>query len=100
MNLPNAGWSNKSGTSDRSCKCGTWSKHWENYSGKSWPSTCSVQGCNNKATVGGHVINASVSGERIVPLCDSCNKLGGSFGLKGSITLPSANRAETCDKKP
>lgn len=98
MSLPNSGWSNKAGTSDRACKCGSWSQHWVNYSGKSWPTTCSVQNCNNKATVGGHVINGAVTGERIVPLCDSCNKVSSAFSLKGSITLPSANRAETCEK--
>lgn len=99
MSLPNSGWSNKAGTSDRACKCGSWSQHWVNYAGKSWPAVCSVQGCTNKATVGGHVVNQGATGERIVPLCDSCNKLGSPFILRDGTMLPSANRAETCEKK-
>lgn len=93
-----AGWSNKGGTGDRGCKCGTWKQHWVNYSNKSWPSTCSVDGCSNSPTLGAHVINGAVAGERIVPMCDSCNKLVGSFKLKDKVTLASANKSETCDK--
>lgn len=99
MGIPTAGWSNKGGTSERSCVCGTWKQHWINLSKKSWPSMCSVEGCSSAPTLGGHVINKSVSGERIVPLCDSCNKITGTFTLKGGVNVPSANRAETCEKK-
>lgn len=99
MSIPTTGWSNKQGTSDRDCACGSWAQHWVNFAGKPWPSQCSVEGCYQKATVGGHVINTSVTGERIVPLCDSCNKRGGTFALKGGISVPSANKAETCEKK-
>ena len=94
--LPAEGWSNKVGTSDRSCNCGSWAQHWVNFAHKPWPSQCSVQGCFNQAMVGGHVINAAVTGEHIVPLCNSCNGLTGMLTLKGSITLPSANVSETC----
>ena len=96
--LPCDGWSNKGGTSDRNCSCGTWAQHWINYSGKPWPYECSVARCNNSPQLGAHVINPKVSGEKIVPMCDSCNKLSGTFSLKGGITLVNANTSETCGK--
>lgn len=98
MNVPNTGWKNKVGTSDRACKCGTWKDHWAKYAGKNWPEVCSVATCSNIATLGAHIANSDVDGERIVPMCDSCNKLGGTITLKGSIRVPRANRSETCDK--
>jgi hypothetical protein len=99
MTIPTTDWSNKGGTADRSCACGTWKQHWINFSQKTWPDQCSVSNCTSKPTLGGHVINSAVTGERIVPLCDSCNKLSGTFTLKGGVTVPSANKAETCEKK-
>lgn len=96
MNIPTTGWSNKVGTQDRACGCGTWKDHWVKYSEKSWPTVCSVNGCSSRATVGAHVINGAVKGERIVPMCDACNKRSGTFTLKGGISVPSANRSETC----
>lgn len=44
---------NKGGTKDRECSCGSWKKHWENFSGQTWPEKCVVDGCNNEAAVGG-----------------------------------------------
>ena len=98
MSLPNSGWKNKVGTGARTCKCGSWKQHWINFSDKPWPSECSVKGCSNKPTLGAHVINKDVEGERIVPMCDSCNKLTESFALKGSVICPPANTSITCDK--
>lgn len=100
MDIPAAGWSNKSGTADRACKCGAWKQHWMNFSTKkTWPDSCSVKGCFSTATLGAHVINLKVVGERIVPMCDSCNKLGDTFTLKGGTSVPSANKSQTCEKK-
>lgn len=99
MGITATGWKNKGGTGTRSCKCGTWAQHWVKYANEPWPATCSVLGCTQAPTVGGHTINPNVSGERIVPMCDSCNGLTGSFTLKVGITLPSANTAETCEAK-
>ena len=98
MGLSSTGWKNKAGTSDRACKCGSWKEHWKIFANKEWPSTCSVKDCNNTPTLGAHVINPDVTGERIVPMCDSCNKVSGAFTLKGEITRPSANKTETCEK--
>lgn len=91
-------WKNKAGTSNRSCNCGTWKQHWINRSGKNWPNECSISGCINTSTLGAHVINSNVIGERIVPACDSCNKLGDEFNLKGGVTLVLANKSTTCAK--
>ena len=91
-------WKNKGGTGGRSCNCGSWKQHWINNSNENWPSKCSVSGCNNGATLGAHIINPNVSGERIVPGCDSCNKLGTEFSLKGGVTVVKANKSETCEK--
>lgn len=96
--LPATGWKNKNGTGVRACRCGSWKQHWLNFSGESWPDFCSVKGCMNAPTLGAHVFNGAVSGERIVPMCDSCNKISGEFSLKANVTLVSANRSETCDK--
>lgn len=96
MSITAENWKNKKGTSSRSCNCGSWKQHWINQSSKSWPDRCSVKGCSNEATLGAHVINASVSGEKIVPACDSCNKLDNEFDLKAGVTLVSANKLETC----
>ena len=96
MAITTNGWKNKKGTAERSCSCGTWKQHWINYSGKSWPSICSVYGCSNIPTLGAHIYNPNVTGEKIVPMCASCNGLDGSFNLKAGVTLVSANKSETC----
>ena len=98
MNLPNTGWTNKVGTADRICICGSWKNHWISFSGQAWPADCAVQPCLNPPTLGGHITHPSVTGERIVPMCDACNKLTGTFGLKGGLVLPSANKSQTCEK--
>ena len=91
--LPTSGWKNKGGTEDRECaSCGSWKKHWIRLSGKSWPTQCSFAACYNSASLGAHVINSKVSGEKIVPACDSCNKLKSTFSLKGGVTLVQATQ--------
>jgi hypothetical protein len=92
------GWKNKGGTGPRSCKCGTWKRHWQNFTKKSWPSECFVSGCRNAPILGAHIFIANVDGEWIAPFCDSCNKLGGSFNLKTGVDLVSANQQKTCDQ--
>ncbi len=96
MTITAEGWANKKGTADRTCGCGTWKDHWLNNCSKSWPKTCSVKDCSNAPTIGGHVYNPSVKGERIVPMCSSCNGLDSTFDLKGGVTLVSANKSKTC----
>ena len=91
-------WKNKKGTGERTCVCGSWKKHWIKFAKKDWPEYCSVKECGNAPILGAHVINAEVEGERIVPMCDSCNKLQESFDLKGKVTVVRANTRETCEK--
>jgi hypothetical protein len=88
--LPTDGWQNKAGTSARNCSCGSWKEHWKRHTGKPWPNTCSVYGCNNTPTLGAHVHNATVIGERIVATCDSCNKRSGVFSIKGGVSFSNA----------
>lgn len=88
-------WKNKNGTSDRECACGSWIKHWEKISKRDFPTKCSVKGCNEKASLGAHVISNSVSGEWIAPLCASCNKRSDEFSLKPGTILVSANKKLT-----
>jgi len=97
MELSETGWKNKNGTGERDCKCGSWKKHWLKFSGKTWPDLCSVVGCEEKPILGAHVINSNVSGEKIVPMCDSCNKLVNIFSLKPNVDKVSANTVETCE---
>lgn len=96
MDITPYGWSNKKGTAVRNCACGSWKQHWLNYSNQSWPSSCSVDGCYSFPTLGAHIYNSQVTGEKIVPMCDSCNKNEYTFNLKGGISLVSANTSETC----
>ena len=93
------GWKNKGGTAERACKCGSWKQHWINFAGKKWPSDCSVKGCTAAPTLGAHIHNPNVTGEKIVPMCTTCNAKTDSFDLNAGVTLVSANRSETCDKQ-
>lgn len=95
MSLPTNGWKNKNGTSERTCKCGSWKEHWVRNSQPQWPLRCSVSNCINHAEVGAHVINSDVNGEWIVPLCIACNNRTGEFSLKDGVTLVPANKAIT-----
>ena len=96
MTIPTTGWANKNGTAERSCKCGTWKNHWVNFANEKWPLTCSVNGCSTSPTLGAHVYHSNVQGERIVPMCNSCNGRSDTFSLKEGITKPKANKSETC----
>lgn len=70
---------NMSGTSSYVSKDDTWRQTWEKRSGQSWPSKCSIQSCNDKATDGAHVqvrgeSNNRVPGDaHIIPMCHDCN---------------------------
>ena len=91
------GWSIKGGTNLRTCPCGSWIKHWITFSGQFWPAKCSVAGCSNAPSVGGHVVHQGGMGEGIVPLCVSCNGLSGTVALKPGISIASANKQDTCE---
>lgn len=99
MSITATGWPNKGGTGDRACKCGTWKQLWISFANKSWSGRTSGNIFNRTSTLGAHVINLSFTGERIVPMCDSCNKFSDTISLKCGVTVPSANKLETLSKR-
>lgn len=90
---------NLKGTSDKSCKCATWLKHWENNSGKSLPYTCREIGCNETELVGAHVIKVDSTDRNhyIVPVCQSHNMTDNEYNVVDGYFV-FANKSETCDK--
>ena len=84
--LPSSGWSNATGTGGKTCVCGSWKDHWKKHSAQPWPQACSVVGCSMTPLLGGHVKHPAVSGNRIAPMCDSCNKRTDTFSLLGTLT--------------
>ena len=90
---------NINGTSRTTCKCGSWLKHWMNFSGRPLPKYCAEKSCINIPKVGAHVQRDSVVDKNwyIIPLCKFCNaKLGHTIEIGDSIILVSANIQETC----
>jgi len=91
---------NINGTSDNTCKCGTWLKHWEKFSGKT-AGLCTEIRCQNKAEVGAHVQKSysSDSSWFIIPLCTAHNNMKGQeIDVMDGTTFISANTKETCNK--
>ncbi len=92
---------NINGTSDNICKCGSWLKHWENFSDQALPSYCPEKTCVKKAEVGAHVQKDSSidSSWYIIPLCTMHNaERGKSIDISNGIELVSANVEETCGR--
>jgi hypothetical protein len=92
---------NINGTSNNTCRCGSWLEHWKNFSGQSLPSYCPENRCYKKTEVGAHVQKSSAQDKRwyIVPLCKEHNaQTGASLDISDSIALVPANTSETCDK--
>ena len=90
---------NINGTSQKTCRCGSWLAHWEKYSGQSLPVYCSERWCTGKAEVGAPVQKDGSKGHAwyIVPLCSKHNaQTGECLELVDSIKLASANVAVTC----
>jgi len=92
---------NINGTSDRTCKCGSWLDHWRKFSGQPLSSYCSETACIQKPELGAHVQKESLTDSSwyIVPLCRQHNgQTGKSLTISDSVTLVSANVADTCGK--
>ena len=89
---------NINGTSDNTCKCGSWKQHWINFSGQKWPKCCCEKNCSNSAEVGAHVqkVNGSMRWY-IVPFCKKHNNKAQSLEILDSTILVPANRSETCE---
>ncbi len=66
---------NCNGSVPLNCKCKSALKHWENNTNNN-AKDCSVYGCTNRATVGGHVIKChgnAFKNQYIIPLCSTHN---------------------------
>jgi hypothetical protein len=90
---------NINGTSQADCKCGSWLKHWENFSRRK-AIYCAEMSCLNKDVVGAHVQKVSFSDRNwyIVPLCSVHNNSKSDLETGDSFKLVSANVSETCGK--
>jgi hypothetical protein len=90
---------NINGTSDTTCSCGSWLKHWEKFSRQS-VTDCPARLCYNKDIVGAHVQKADSSDNRwyIYPLCNTHNQYAGELEVSDIYKLVSANKKETCEK--
>jgi len=90
---------NINGTSDRICRCGSWLKHWENFSGKK-ATYCSAYGCMQKTDLNGAHVQKATSDMKwyIIPLCKEHNAATGELEVSDSTVFVSANRSETCEK--
>ncbi len=88
---------NINGTSDNVCKCGSWIKHWENFSGKT-RSYCSAYGCTKKNDLFGAHVQKTTSDMNwyIIPLCQDHNSAKGELEVSDSTIFVSANKSETC----
>jgi hypothetical protein len=89
---------NLRGTADKACVCGTWLRHWLNFSGQT-VSFCVVEDCLGTDLVGAHVKVAGRDGTAyIVPLCKKHNQESGVLLISDAYVLVPANKAETCER--
>jgi len=92
---------NINGTSENTCKCGSWLEHWRKFSKQSLPSYCPEKACIKKPEVGAHVQKDGSTDKNwyIIPLCKDHNgERGKTLEVSDSIALVSANVSETCGK--
>lgn len=93
---------NVNGTTDSTCRCGSWLEHWKKFRGGMLPTSCSERTCTKNPEVGAHVQKDSASdkGWYIVPLCKDHNgQTGKSLDIMDSTTLVSASVSQTCGKQ-
>jgi len=95
---------NINGTSDNTCTCGSWLKHWQKYSGQTitlLTSSCPVLNCTGIIEVGAHVQKDSLTNNNwyIIPLCKNHNaQIDKTLNVSDIVKLVSANVANTCGK--
>jgi hypothetical protein len=90
---------NINGTSDIICKCGSWLKHWNNFSGQT-VTYCCVGFCIEKELVGAHVQKANSTDKNwyIIPLCQSHSRSIVDLEISDVFELVPANKKELCEK--
>ena len=92
---------NINGTSDNTCKCGSWLDHWKKFSQQALPTHCPEKSCIEKPELGAHVQKhgSSDSNWYILPLCKKHNaQSGGTLEVSDYVALAPANVKETCGK--
>jgi len=93
---------NINGTSDISCKCGSWLSHWKRFGGTKPLSLCAEIKCPASYEVGAHVQrdNSFDQSWYIIPLCKEHNgQTRRSLDIMDDTSLVSANVSQTCGKK-
>ena len=91
---------NINGTSQSECSCGSWLKHWEEFSNKT-ATYCGESSCTKKTDlVGAHVQKDNSTDNKwyILPLCKEHNSSSGILEMNSAYTLVSANKKLTCEK--
>ena len=84
------------GTSDNTCRCGSWLAHWKQFGGNTAYPDCAAYGCSSRATVGAHVQKEYGTKWYIIPLCTAHNNLRGqTITVKASTVFVPANKSET-----
>jgi len=89
---------NINGTSDTTCRCGSWLAHWQRFSGQR-AIYCGAVSCSKTDLVGAHVQKGASSTDakwHIYPLCAGHNQHQGELQAADGYQLVSANKSETC----
>ena len=92
---------NINGTTDNSCRCGSWLNHWQKYGGI-LAGVCVEKSCTKNAEAGAHVLKGDSIDQNwyIIPLCRDHNALWGKeIEIRDSAKIVSANTKETCAKE-
>lgn len=92
---------NINGTSDTTCRCGSWLAHWKRFSGQS-THHCPADGCIRSDLVGAHVQKGGASTDQtwyIFPLCTAHNQYTGELEVSDVYLLVPANKSETCERR-
>lgn len=90
---------NINGTSDNTCRCGSWLAHWRTFSRQELPALCAEIRCIETPEVGAHVQKAGSSEWFIIPFCKSHNALQEqALTVVDWVPLVSANVSQTCGR--
>ena len=92
---------NINGKNPKTCVCGSWLKHWINFSDKPLRKYCPVKSCLDKELTGTLVQKADFTDTSwyIIPLCtEHSNALGKSLEVFDAVKFVPANIKETCGK--
>lgn len=89
---------NINGIKNKKCKCGSWLKHWEKFSGYK-ATYCATENCFNQRLSGIHIQKSDSEDSHwyIVPLCRT--HAANADELKVSAPLVEADKTEACGKE-